>query len=470
MLARGFEADFSPAAVKQLESISGPAKNVSAERDLSRLLWCSIDNDDSRDLDQLTVAEALPNGRTKILIGIADVDALVKVGTPIDEHAKANTTTVYTGVRTFPMLPEKLSTNLTSLSENKVRRAVITEITVDRSGQIVDYDIYHAAVKNQAKLAYNSVSDWLEGNGPIPKAVALVSGMDGQLRLQDEIAQKMKKLRHKHGALELETIEPRPIMKDGVIVDLEHEKKNRARELIEDFMIASNGTVARYLFQKGFPSLRRVVRSPKRWDKIIAVARDLGENLPQAPEAEALSRFLSLRREKDPLRFPDLSLTIVKLLGRGEYVLEAPGQVAPGHFGLAVRDYTHSTAPNRRYPDVITQRLLKAALAGDKPPYENRELEFLANHCTEREDSADRVERQVRKSAAAMLLLPRIGEIFEGVVTGTSEKGTWARVFHPPVEGKIVQGFHGVDIGDRVRLKLMLADVERGFIDFARVY
>ena len=439
-------------------------------RDLTHLLWCSIDNDDSMDLDQITVAEPLPNGGAKILVGVADVDALVKLGSPIDQHSKTNTTTIYTGVSIFPMLPERLSTDLTSLSENEDRCALVIEITIDREGHGIGSDLYKAVVRNRAKLAYNSVSEWLEGKGPLPKSAAAVPGIDQQLRIQDAAAQKMRKLRHEHGALELETIEPRAVMKDGEVIDMQHEKKTRAGELIEDFMIASNGVVARYLAMKGVPSIRRVVRSPERWEKIVAVASEMGEDLPSEPNAAALSQFLSRRRKADPLRFPDLSLTMVKLMGRGEYVLEVPGEEAPGHFGLAVRDYTHSTAPNRRYPDLITHRLIKAAIANERPPYDASELESLAKHCTERENSADHVEREVRKSASAMLLTPRLGEHFEGIVTGASDKGTWARVFHPPVEGKIVQGFHGLDVGDRVRLKLIMTDVERGFIDFARIH
>jgi len=470
MLSRGFEPDFSESALKQLEGITGSARVTEFVRDLTSLLWCSIDNDDSMDLDQITVAEPLPNGRTKILVGVADVDALVKPGSPIDQHSKSNTTTIYTGVTIFPMLPERLSTDLTSLSENEDRCALVIEITIDRDGHVIASDLYRAIVRNRAKLAYNSVSEWLEGKGPLPKSAATVPGIDQQLRVQDAVAQMMRKLRHEHGALELETIEARAVMKDGEVMDMLHEKKTRAGELIEDFMIAANGVVARYLATEGVPSIRRVVRSPERWEKIVAVANEMGEYLPSEPNAAALSQFLSRRRQADPLRFPDLSLTIVKLMGRGEYVLEVPGEEAPGHFGLAVRDYTHSTAPNRRFPDLITQRLVKAALASESSPYGANELESLAKHCTERENAADHVEREVRKSASAMLLAPRLGEHFEGIVTGASDKGTWARLLHPPVEGKIVHGFRGLDVGDRVRLKLIMTDVERGFIDFARIH
>lgn len=469
MLSRGFEPDFSANALKQMDGIRGAAVEAKPTRDLSRLLWCSIDNDDSRDLDQVTVAEELADGQTKIFVGIADVDAIVKPGTPIDQHAEGNTTTIYTGAQIFPMLPEGLSTDLTSLSENENRCAVVIEFTVDTEGHVTHSDIYQATVRNRAKLAYNSVSSWLEGKGALPKPAELVTGMDLQLRIQDQVAQKMRKVRHEHGALELESTETRAIMKDGQVVDLQHEEKTRAGELIEDFMIAANGVVARFLAQKKLPSIRRIVRSPERWEKIVSLAAQYGEELPHEPDAVALSKFLSKRRVADPLRFPDLSLTIVKLMGRGEYVLELPGEKAPGHFGLAVRDYTHSTAPNRRFPDLITHRLLKAAKTDGRSPYNPTQLTALAAHCTERENGADRVERQVRKSAAAMLLAPRIGESFDGVVTGASEKGTWARVFHPPVEGKVVHGFDGLDVGDQLRLKLIGVDVEKGFIDFVRI-
>jgi exoribonuclease-2 len=346
---------------------------------------------------------------------------------------------------------------------------MIMEMVLDRHGEVVDSRVYRALVKNQVKLAYNNVADWLDGKGDLPESATRVKGMDEQLRLQDEFAQKMRKIRYKHGALDLETIEPRALMKDGTVVDMKDDPKNRAKELIEDFMIAANGVTARFLTKAGYPTLRRVVRSPERWERIVEVALDYGEKLPQRPDSKALSEFLSQRRAADPLRFPDLSLTIVKLLGRGEYVLEMPGGTPTGHFGLAVRDYSHSTAPNRRFPDLITHRLLKAALKKASSPYDRGELSFLANHCTAQENAADKVERQVRKSASAMFMARRLGEHFDAIVTGASEKGTWARVLHPPVEGKVVHGWHGLDVGDKIRVKLIEVNVERGFIDFVRL-
>ena len=469
MIDGGLDPDFSPAELRQLDLIQKAAEPRDGLLDLRELLWCSIDNDDSRDLDQLTVAQELADGKTKILVAIADVDALVAIGSPIDQHAQHNTTSVYTAALVFPMLPEKLSTDLTSLSEGEDRTAVITELLVASDGSVSEGNLYRATVRNRAKLAYNSVAAWLDGTAGMPAGVTAVAGLAEQLQLQRRVSQTMKLLRYQHGALELQAIEPRAILSDGQIVGLEQESKNCAKELIEDFMIGANGVSAKFLEQHHSPSLRRVVRSPKRWDRIVQVAAQFGEMLPAEPSAIGLAEFLRKRHEADPLRFPDLSLTIVKLLGAGEYVLELPGDESPGHFGLAVRDYTHSTAPNRRYPDLITQRLLKAAIAGAAVPYHNDELESLAKHCTQQEDSANKVERRVQKSAAALFLSGRIGEIFDALVTGAAEKGTWVRVLQPPVEGKLVEGAQRLDVGDRLRVKLVGVNVEQGFIDFVRV-
>jgi exoribonuclease-2 len=469
MVDRGLLPDFSAQVQKELAAIPGPAAvSGGSIRDLRSLLWCSIDNDDSRDLDQLSVSQELPGGVVKIFVAIADVDALVKKSSAIDGHARQNTTSVYTAAQIFPMLPERLSTDLTSLSDDQDRLSLVVEMTIQSDGSLSASDVYRAAVRNRAKLAYSGVGAWLEGKGALPTAAAHVPGMDAQLKFQDRVAQILRERRHEQGALELETIEPRAVFDGDRVVDLKVEAFNRARALIEDFMIAANGVTARYLQGKGIPSLRRVVRSPERWQRIVAVAKDFGESLPPEPDSVALEAFLAKRRKADPLRFPDLSLVIVKLMGAGEYIVEKPGQAAIGHFGLAVRDYTHSTAPNRRFPDMITQRLLKAALSGSPPAYSDGELEELAAHCTEKEDDADKVERQVRKSAAALLLESRVGERFDGVVTGSSEKGTWVRVFSPPVEGKLVHGFEGLAVGQKLRVKLVGTDFERGFIDFVR--
>jgi len=470
MIERGLVPDFPPQALAELDGIHGPATHAEeSTRDLRNLLWCSIDNDASRDLDQLTHAEAMPNGAAKVLVAIADVDALVKKQSVLDDHARQNTTSVYTVAETFPMLPERLSTDLTSLNYESDRLAIVIEMAIAGDGSLQSSDLYGATVRNRAKLAYNSVAAWLEGNGPMPQEISTVKGLDENLRLQDRVAQKLKALRHLHGALDLETIEARPVFDGDELKDLEAEKKNRAKEIIEDFMIAANGVTARYLASKKFPSLRRVVRIPKHWDRIIELAAERGSTLPREPDSKALEQFLVSAKAADPLRFPDLSLSVVKLMGAGEYVVELPGGSVAGHFGLAVKDYTHSTAPNRRYPDLITQRLLKAAMAGRSLPYENDELESLARHCTEEEDAATKVERQVAKSAAAILLESRIGEQFDALVTGASDKGTWVRLLHPPIEGRLESGFEGMDVGHGLRVQLVRANVERGYIDFKRV-
>ncbi|HEX7567067.1 MAG TPA: RNB domain-containing ribonuclease [Anaerolineaceae bacterium] len=470
MQTRGLLPDFSADALAELDRIQAPAPVIGgAARDLRDQLWCSIDNDDSMDLDQLTVAVAMPGDKVKLWVAVADVDALVKNGTAIDEHARHNTTSVYTAAEIFPMLPEKLSTNLTSLSFNEDRLAVVVEMVVEADGSIQDSDIFKAQVHNRAKLAYNSVAAWLEGQAPAPDGVAAVQGLAENLHIQDQAAQRMKNLRHVQGALSLETIEARPIFEGNEMSGLEAEARNRAKELIEDCMIAANGVTARYLAARKFPSIRRVVRTPKRWDRIVEIAAAHGVKLPDVPDSKALEGFLVKQKAADPVRFPDLSLSVIKLLGAGEYVAELPGGIAPGHFGLAVKDYAHSTAPNRRYTDLVTQRLLKAAIEGKPSPYGIAELEELAAHCTEEEDVVNKVERQVGKSAAAFLLQSRIGEKFAAIVTGASVKGTWVRLLRMPVEGKLVQGFEGLDVGDPVQVQLTLVDVEQGFIDFKKV-
>jgi exoribonuclease-2 len=393
----------------------------------------------------------------------------VKKDSAIDGHAWTNTTSVYTPAGIFPMLPEKLSTDFSSLGEGDERLAVVLEMSVSDDGEVIDSEIYRATVLNCAKLAYNGVGAWLEGKGPPPDKLAAVPGLEEQIRLQDGVAQSLRRRRTAQGALRLESLEVRAVFDDGALADLRPDQKNRAKELIEDFMIAANGVTARYLEKKKIPSLRRVLAVPKRWDRIVALAAESGHRLPARPDAVALDAFLDERRQADPARFPDLSLSVVKLLGSGEYALEIPGEPAEGHFGLAVRDYAHSTAPNRRFPDLVAQRLLKAALSAQPSPYSHGELTTLARHCTEQEDNAAKVERQVAKSAAAMLLASRIGARFDAIVTGASEKGTWVRITGPTTEGRVVRGFEGLDVGDRVRVQLVRTDVRRGFIDFAVV-
>jgi len=467
MVARGFMPDFTPKAMADAQAFAPPRGPCGAGvQDLRDLVWCSIDNDDSRDLDQLTVAIEAPGGVTRILVAVADVSAAVALGSELDRHAQANTTSVYTAPQNFPMLPDRLSTDLTSLNEGEDRLAVVIDVVVEGAGAA---SIYPAVVRNRAKLAYSGVGAWLEGAGELPVAAAAVPGLADNLRLQDRVAQALKEKRHEHGALELETIEVRAKFEGDTVSSLEAERRNRAKEIIEDFMIAANGVMARFLEDHKLPVLRRIVREPERWPRIVEIALGLGDRLPPQPDAKALDAFLVRRRAADPLRFPDLSLSVIKLLGRGEYVASFPGEPPIGHFGLAVTQYTHSTAPNRRYPDLITQRMLKAALAGQPGPYPRDVLTALAARCTQKEDDAQKVERLLRKAAAACLLSDRIGDEFDGIVTGASDKGTYVRIFDPPVEGRVEQGQAGLDVGDAVRVKLLHTDIERGFIDFARL-
>ena len=464
---RGLEPDFPPAALAEANALHAAALPAGAADERDRA-WCSIDNDDSRDLDQLSVAETLTGDRIRVHVAVADVHAVVARDTAIDRHARQNTTSVYTPARVFPMLPERLSTDLSSLGADEDRAAFIVSFTVAADGTLESPQIRRALVRNHAKLAYRAVGAWLEHQAPAPPALAAVTGLEELLRLQDVAAQRLKSRRYEHGALDLETLAAQPVLEDGSVIDLRHEPKNRAESLIEDVMIAANGVMARFLAERGVASLRRVVRAPERWDRLAALARSLGGALPPQPDARALSEFLTRRRAADPLRFPDLSLAVVKLLGRGVYVRYRSGDTQSGHFALAVREYVHSTAPNRRYPDLVTQRLVAAALDGDAAPYSDLELDALARHCTEQEDAAEKAERQLRKSAAALLLAPRVGQTFDALVTGASDKGTWVRTLVPPVEGKLMSGTRGLDVGDTLRVRLTGVDVEKGFIDFAR--
>jgi exoribonuclease-2 len=470
MAERGLEPEFSRRVEQQLAAITGPGRDDGPDvHDLTHLLWCSIDNDDSLDLDQLTVCEPLPSGAIRLWVAIADVDALVKKDTPIDAHALLNTTSVYTSARIFPMLPERLCTDLTSLNPAQDRLALVTEMVFNADASLAGSTVYRARVHNRAKLAYDAVSAWIDGEADLPDAAAAVPGMEAQLRAQDALAQQLRARRHALGSLDLETFQPRALFKGEQVVDIRQQVQNRARQLIEEVMIATNGCTARYLASQGGASLRRVVRSPERWLRIVGVAKDYGEVLPDEPDSKALEAFLAKQHRIDPLRFPDLSLVIVKLMGRGEYVVEVPGGAPIGHFGLAVRDYTHSTAPNRRFPDLITLRLLKAALADEPQPYSNAELGELAQHCTRQEDAAQKVERQLRKSEAALLLESRVGERFDALVTGAGPEGTWVRILTPPAEGKLVGGHSGLRVGDALRVKLVSTHVEHGFIDFVRL-
>jgi len=470
MLERGFEPEFPSSVRAEVGAMAGPpAGTEEPTRDLRDLLWCSIDNDDSRDLDQLSVAEQLKSGDVRIIVAVADVDAAVSKGSACDRHAAVNTTSVYTPAAIFSMLPEALSTDFTSLNERQDRLAIAIELVVGGDGTVKSSDVYGARVRNQAKLAYRSVAEWLDGRGPLPPAAAAVGGMDDQLRVQDAAAQALNRVRHERGALDFETTEVRHLFDGDTLNAVAAERPNRAKSLIENLMIAANGATAAFLDRRGFPSLRRVVRSPERWDRIRALAAESGTPLPDRPDPIALSSFLASRRRAAPDQFADLSLTVIRLLGPGEYVVDPPGAEPPGHFGLAVRDYTHSTAPNRRFPDLVTQRLLKAALAGHPSPYSVAELEPIAAHCTAQENAANKVERQVRKAATALLVERRVGSEFDAIVTGASDKGTYVRVAAPPMEGRVMKGERGLDVGDRVRVRLDGVNVERGYIDFVRV-
>jgi VacB/RNase II family 3'-5' exoribonuclease len=470
MEGRGFDPDFPPQVPQQLAELKAHPPQVAPGRDirdLRNLLWSSIDNDTSRDLDQIEVAERLPNGNVKVLIGIADVDAFVPKHTPIDEHAARETTSVYTGVRIFPMLPEELSTGTTSLLEGADKLSVVIEFTADNAGLVVASRVYRAIVRNKAQLAYNAVGGWLAGTGPAPAKVTASTDLQAQLKLQDEVAQALRNQRYKNGALNLETAEVRPVIFDQEIVDVAKDERNPATDLIEDFMIAANGVVARLL--EKVSSLRRIVKTPERWDRIVQLAAEHGGNLPPDPDSKALNDFLVKRKAADPDHFADVSLAVIKLIGPGEYVLERPGDPEQGHFGLAVQDYTHSTAPNRRFPDVVTQRLIKAVLASAPAPYSDDELEAIAKNCTAKGDAARKVEREMSKRLAAVAMSHRIGQTFDALVTGATPKGIFVRVLDPHVEGLLAEGDKGLDVGDRLRVKLIRADVQRGFIDFARV-
>ncbi|HEV2280018.1 MAG TPA: RNB domain-containing ribonuclease [Acidobacteriaceae bacterium] len=469
MQEHGFEPDFPPAVKEQLDQLrSHPPAAAQGARDLRGLLWSSIDNDTSRDLDQIEYAEALPDASYRVLIGIADVDAYAPRGCPIDAHALRETTTVYTGVEIFPMLPEELSTGSTSLLQDQERAAVVIEFTVDAQANIAASSVYRALVLNKAQLAYPSVGAWLAGTAAPPPKVAASPELQQQLKMQNDIAQLLRRQRSSHGALNLQTIETHPIcMSDGDI-DIEAEVKNEATQLIEDFMIAANGVVARSLEAKGMSSIRRVVKTPKRWDRIVELARQMGTQLPADPDPKPLHDFLLAQQKKDPDHFADLSLAVIKLLGPGEYVLDRAGQPAEGHFGLAVQDYTHSTAPNRRYADLLTQRLLKAMVAGQRSPYSDDELASVAAQCTRMEDAERKVSREMQKRIAAVAMSGRIGQAFDAIVTGVNEHGTFVRTVKPHVEGMLVRGQKGLDVGDKLRATLVRTDPERGYIDFAR--
>jgi exoribonuclease-2 len=457
------------AAASALEPIDPEAAIAAGARDMRGLLWSSIDNRESRDLDQLEYAERAADGGIRLLVAIADVDAYVPTGSAIDRAAAASTTSVYTGVATFPMLPERLSTDLTSLIEGADRLAVVVDFVVDADGAVRLNEIARAVVRNRAKLEYVTLGQWLEGAAPPPARVAGVAGLEQQIRVQAEAATRLRALRERRGALDLETIEANVVAEDGKVIDLVVDRKGPANQLIESFMIAANTAIAAFLEDRGVPAIQRVVREPSRWPRLVELAATFGARLPAQPDVRALARFLEERKQADPVGYPDLSLSIVKLIGSGEYVVERPDQELAGHFGLAVQDYTNATAPNRRYVDLVIQRVLKALLAGQPVPYDEAALAAIAEQCNERARAARSVERRMRKHAAVDLMRRRVGEQFDAIVTGVSAKGTFARTIVPPVEGMIVRGERGLDVGDRVHVRLERVDAERGFVDFERV-
>ena len=464
-----FDPDLDDADRRALASLH-PAAVSSDLRDLRALLWSSIDNAESRDLDQIECAELLLDGAITVRVAIADVDVLIGKGSALDQHAMRNATSVYTGVSVFPMLPVEISTGLTSLNQDAERIVVVIEVVLAADGTPRSHDVYRALATNRAKLAYDTLGAWLEGRGPLPPLVAATPGLEAQLRLQDRAARLLRTQRQNAGALEFETIEATPVTKDGTVQSLAVTRKNRARDLIEDFMIGANVAIAQYLAEQNRSAIRRVVRVPKRWSRIVEIAATFGATLPLQPDAKPLSEFLATRRAADPLRFSDLSLSIVKLLGPGEYVVDKPGPADDqGHFGLAAHDYSHATAPNRRYADLVTQRLVKAAITGAPAPYTDDELDVIARHCTERENAANHVERIARKAAAALLLANCIGDVFDALVTGVNADGTYVRLISPPAEGRVMKGQQGMDVGERVRVKLIRTDAVHGFIDFEGV-
>jgi exoribonuclease-2 len=471
MLDNGFEPEYSLLVQQQLVELKAHSPQVALSaniRDLRYLLWSSIDNDTSRDLDQAEVAERLPNGETKVLVGIADVDSFVPKGSAIDEHAAKETTTVYTGVRNFSMLPEQLSTGTSSLLENEDKLSIVIEFVVGSDGSVHSSSVYRAIIRNKAQLTYNAVGGWLENWSGAPNNEAASTDLQSQLKLQDEVAQALKNERYRHGALNIETIEVRPVVLNDKVVDVVKQEKNRATELIEDFMIAANEVVARMLETNKVSSIRRVVKTPERWGRIVELAAKQGEQLPAEPDSKTLNEFLIKRKAADPDHFADLSLAVIKLMGPGEYVLERPGDPEQGHFGLAVQDYTHSTAPNRRFADLVTQRLIKAVLANQPAPYSDGELSAIALNCTLKEDAARKIEREMSKRIAAVAMSNRVGETFDAIVTGVTSHGTFVRVVKPAVEGLLAQGQQGADVGDKLRVKLTRTDIQRGYIDFAR--
>lgn len=469
MIRNGFEPEFGPDVERQVADLrSKGGQVVDGEiRDLRDLLWSSIDNETSKDLDQIEWAEQLENGDIRLLVGIADVDAAVKKDSPADRHAAKNTVTVYTETEIFPMLPEELSTDLTSLNENEDRIAIVADMCVKENGDVPTSTFYQARVQNRCKLAYEPVGDWLDGKRPMPGTIANVPGLKEQIELQQKAALRLQAYRTTKGALEFESVESRAVVEDGEVKGIRSVEPNAARKLIENFMVAANVEMAEFIEAHGRASLRRIVKTPRNWNGIVDIAKEFGEKLPPEADQPALGAFLEKRRAADPIHFPDLSLSVVKLIGSGEYVVERPGEDTGGHFGLAVRDYAHSTAPNRRYSDIVVQRLVKAVVTNAPEPYSADEMAAIAEHCNMQEKAARKVERKMRKIVAASVMQKHIGENFDAIVTGDTPAGVFARILRPPVDGRIVRGQDRVRVGDKRQVKLLSANPENGFIDLA---
>jgi exoribonuclease R len=493
----GFKPEFGRDVQEQVSEIErdiahwGDAKSAA---DLRGLGWSSIDNDTSKDLDQIEVAERVPTG-IRLHIAIGDVAAAVEKGSPIDEHAQNQTQTIYTAVKNFPMLPLELSAGLTSLNENEDRLAILMSFTVASNGELLDETVSRSWVRNRAQLAYSRVGPWLDAGGNDPKNVvnlrsdsarehdsdeAASTRMDGdrnlradwlaeQLKLQDEATEALHRTRIAAGALDFHKAEAEPVLMDGHIASVHEVTQNRAMHLIEDLMVAANGVMARALRKGGRSGLQRVVKTPERWNRIVALAQRTGRTLPEQPDSVELNKFLQAQRESDPDHYPDLAVAVIKLMGPGEYMLMRADDDPTGHFGLAARDYTHSTAPNRRFPDLVTQRILHAMMDDAPPPYTDGELAAIAQHCNEADKALRKIERRMQKRVAAVAMSGHVGEDFKAVVTGSSDKGVYARVIEPPFEGRVVEGEYGLDVGDVVRVKLIHTDPARAFIDLARM-
>jgi exoribonuclease-2 len=471
LLDRGINIDFPASVVTEAREAVEPNYKKLGVRDLTNWLWSSIDNDDSRDLDQIEYLDISTQGKWVLYVAIADVEYFVRKGSALDKYAATNTCSIYTGVQVFPMLPNELSTDLTSFNQGKTRLAVVTETHISKDGEVVSSTVFPAIVKNQARLAYDAVAAWLEGVTPERDPTGSIEklsrnpALQDQIREQEKVAISLRKHREARGALDFVSPQLRATTTPDGKVEVGAQYANRATIIIQEFMVATNEAVDQFLQEKKLPSIQRIVREPKNWPRMAEIASVHGTTLPPKPDGKALQEFLAVQRKRDPHNFPELSLAMIKLLGRGEYVVKTHARDSLGHFGLATPNYAHSTAPNRRYPDLITQRMLKAAFSQKDSPYSLEELDAIAQRCSAKEDDSNRIERQVQKSVAALALRERIGDIFPALVTGVNEDGTWVRVVDPPVEGKL-QADRPFKVGDHVKARLTKTNPMRGFLDF----